>query len=207
MRFAASKSSWIACPLAAAFLVAVPHAVAAETPFRGFYAGVQGGYETYDLDVQSSNLAADDLSLSGLTGGFYAGANTGVPGLKRVIVGLEGSFTFNDGDGSVSSGGERFSIESRHTYGVSGRAGYEATDSVLLYGRVGWARTRFSGLKPDARTNVDGIRFGGGAEYAVTESIALRTEFTRTEYERKRPGDRRIDPAQNLLTVGVGYYF
>ena len=135
------------------------------------------------------------------------GANTAVPGLARAIVGLEGSFTFNGGDGSVSGGGDRISIDSRHTYGLSARGGYEVTEGVLLCGRVGWARTRFSGLEPAGRTNLDGVRFGGGAQYAVTENVALRTEFTRTDYERARSGDRRFDTGQNSLTIGVGYYF
>ena len=207
MQFAFGKNSWVTYTLAAVFFLAVQHPTAAETPFRGFYASVQAGYETYDLDVQSRNLAADDLDLSGLSGGFYAGANTAVPGFDRAIIGLEGSFTLNGGDGSVSGGGDRISIDSRHTYGISARGGYKIAESVLLYGRVGWARTRFSGLDPAGRTNLDGVRFGGGAEYAITESVALRTEFTRTDYGRARFGDRRFDSGQNLLTIGAGHYF
>ncbi len=207
MPFPVGKCALTTCSLVAVFLMAAGHPTVAGSPFHGVYAGIQGSYETYDLDVRSSNLNADDLELSGLSGGFYAGANTALPGLDRAIVGLEGSFAFNDGDGRLSGGGDRLSIASRNTYDISGRAGYEIKDSVLLYGRVGWARTSFSGLEPTGRSRLDGIRFGGGAEYAITDNMALRTEFTRTDYERKRSGDRRFDTGQNRLTLGVGYRF
>lgn len=207
MRFLVGNRPLTTCSLAAVILLAAQHSAVAESPFRGVYAGIQGSYDTYDVDIRSSNLNADDLELSGLSGGFYAGVNTAFPGVDRAIVGLEGSFAFNDADGQVSGGGDHISIASRHTYDISGRAGYEVTDNVLLYGRVGWARTRFSGLEPTGRTTLDGIRFGGGAEYAITDNIALRTEFTRTDYERKRSSDRRFDTAQNRLTLGIGYRF
>ena len=207
MPFLVGKRVLTTCSLVAAFLAAAQHSAVAESPFHGVYAGVQGSYETYDTDIRSSNLNTDDLELSGLSGGFYVGANTAWPGADRTVVSLEGSFAFNDADGQVSGGGDRIAIASRHAYGIAGRVGYEVTDDVLLYGRVGWARTRFSGLEPTGRTSLDGIRFGGGAEYAVTGNIALRSEFTRTDYERKRSGDRRFDPAQNRLTLGIGYRF
>ena len=207
MPFLVGKRALTTCSLVAALLASAQYSAVAESPFRGVYAGIQGSYETYDTDIRSSNLNADDLELSGLSGGFYAGANTALPGFNRTVVGLEGSFAFNDADGQVSGGGDRIAIASRHSYDISGRAGYEVTDDVLLYGRLGWARTKFSGLEPSGRTSLDGIRFGGGAEYAVSDNIALRTEFTRTDYERKRSGDRRFDTAQNRLTLGIGYRF
>ena len=206
MPFPIGKRSLVACSLVAGLLMAA-HPAAADSLFRGAYAGLQGSYDTYDFDVRANSLTADDLSLSGPSGGFYAGANTGLPGTDRMIVGLEGSFTFNDADGQISGGGDRTTINARNTYGISGRAGYEVTDSVLLYGRLGWARTRFSGLGQSGGASLDGVRFGGGAEYAISDNLALRTEFTRTEYERRRSNGGRFEPEQNQLTVGLGFHF
>ncbi len=83
MRLATGKSYWITYALTVALLVAAPHAAAAKTPFDGFYAGLPGGHETYDLDLRSGSPAADNLNLSGLTGEVYAGANTAVHGRER----------------------------------------------------------------------------------------------------------------------------
>ena len=70
MQFAFSNDSCTTYSLAAVFFLAVQHPTAAETRFRGFCAGVRGGRETYDVGVRSRNLAADDLDLSDLSGGF-----------------------------------------------------------------------------------------------------------------------------------------
>ena len=100
-----------------ALLVAVPR-IAGGEPRHGFQAGIQGGYENDDLGIRSSNLAVDDPALPRLSNGFNAGANTAVPGQDRIIAGLEGSFTFNNGDRTVAGGGDRISTDSRHRHSV-----------------------------------------------------------------------------------------
>jgi outer membrane immunogenic protein len=182
------------------------HAVAADKPLRGYYVGASGSYESYDVNVRSAALSADDLHLRGVNGGVFAGKNFDLSRSGAWIGGVEVSLTGNGADGSATAGADRIALASRYTYELAGRAGYTLAPDMLVYGRLGWARTKFdagAGGKP----TLDGVRFGGGVDKMIGKSTALRTEFTRTHYEAKRTDAGRIDPAQTQLTLGLSFFF
>lgn len=201
------KFPLLSVSLAAVAAAWAPGSAFAESRFKGTYAGAQLSLESSALDVKSAGLSADDLHISGINGGLHAGVNTVLGVRDGPILGLEGSFSVNGAEGSVTAPGDRVSIHSRYTYDLSGRLGYTPADETLLYGRLGWARTKFSGLEPGRRTHLDGVRFGGGVEQMIDADVSVRAEYTRTEYKDKRAGGRRFEPAQNLLTLGVSRHF
>lgn len=73
--------------------------------------------------------------------------------------------------------------------GVSARLGYKVTDSVLLYGKAGYAD--FRGL--------EGIRVGGGVEANVVGRV-----YTKAEY---RYSDLEANAGRHQALVGVGVRF
>jgi len=66
------------------------------------------------------------------------------------------------------------------TYGVQARAGYVLARKLLVYGAVGYEDfnqlTRRQGYR-----SLDGFRYGGGVEMALTRNVFAKAEFRRTE--------------------------
>lgn len=74
-------------------------------------------------------------------------------------------------------------------FGVAGRIGYKVTDSVLVYGKAGYAD--FRGL--------EGVRVGGGLEVAL-----FGRAYTKAEY---RYSDLEADAGRHQALVGFGFRF
>lgn len=80
-------------------------------------------------------------------------------------------------------------------WAVSGRVGTKVKDNVLVYGTVGYTNL---GVER-SNINFDGVRFGLGAEMAVTDHVYAGVEQRYSNYERG------LDTWQTALTVGVRF--
>lgn len=188
-----------------------------ESPFTGFYIGLQGGYSITNVDVEvtdAGGTASDDIDIDGFTGGLYGGYS-GVNG--RLFGGIEAEGSLSAAEYDTGVNGFRYEAEQRWTLGVSALAGVLARDNVLVYGRLGYVATNFEetlsggGFRFSADETLDGLRVGGGVDVAINERASVRAEYTYTDYEDLSSSDPglivEVSPVEHLFRVGVAYRF
>ena len=151
--------------------------------WSGLYLGAHAGYLWGTVEVSELGVVEADGDLDGFIGGLYAGYNAQ---FDNVVLGIEGDLGF----GSVSgSGAPAPAPADDYTYDLNwnghlrARAGF-AADQFLVYVAGGLAfanHTLSEGAFSDTQTHV-GWTLGVGAEYAVTENIALRAEYLYDDY-------------------------
>lgn len=178
-------------------------AVAAPVPsftWSGLYLGAQAGYGWGNTDVRG-------LDPKGLIVGGFAGYNVQLDG-SPVVFGVETDFNFADVDDRVAGG----KFKSDWTGATRGRVGY-AFERFLVYGAAGVAyadsEVKAFGSK-DSKT-VYGYTVGGGAEYAVTDNVALRGEYRYTDFGKERYSvagtSGKIDYDEHRVMGGVSFKF
>lgn len=169
-----------------------------ETPavydWTGFYVGGHVGYGSIDLkgvfdkgdgtDFHDTGSGRFDLDDDGFLGGAQIGYNVQI---DRLVLGIEGDFSFTDWSDDVQSRGRNreVSFDTDYFATLRARAGY-AVDNILLFATAGvaWtdtefrARTDFGPVnqKGDVKLNDVGFVFGGGGEYALDENWSIKAE-------------------------------
>jgi outer membrane immunogenic protein len=161
---------------AAALAVATPAFAQDAAPFTGARVGATLGYDkTHGQD--------------GLTYGGAIGYDLAVT--PKITLGAETTLE----DSRTKFAG----IHASRDLAVSARAGYVLTPQILAFAKVGYDTTRID-VAGGGHTNLEGVRFGGGLEYAVTPHTYISAEYRRTEYEDNFGG-------RDAGIVGVGYRF
>lgn len=200
--------------LAGAALTVVATAPAmARSPFDGAYVGAFAGYSDGDVDTTVGSIA-DDTGIDGFTFGGYTGYGKT---FDKLYIGGEAEIGYTDLDGSGTVGSLSASYETDWSYGLSARAGYLVTPTVLAYGRVGYQWTEFEGTATSAATAVnfdrtfDGWRLGGGVEVAITDNLLSRVEYTYTDYDTydltAGASVGGLEPSDHAVRIGLGYRF
>jgi outer membrane immunogenic protein len=159
----------------AAVVVATPAIAQDAAPFTGPRAGVTMGYD---------KIGGEEGFAYGVTAGYDLAL------APRVTGGIEVSL----GDTTVDD----FGLDVSRDLAASLRLGFVATPRVLAFGKVGYATTRFE-VDGDG-AGLEGVRFGGGLEFAATPSTYISAEYQRTEYEQNIGG-------RDAAMVGVGFRF
>ena len=159
----------------AAACVSAPAFAQDAAPFTGPRAGVTLGYD---------NAGDEDGFAYGVTAGYDLAL------APRITGGVEVSL----GDTTVGDSG----VEISRDLAASLRLGFVATPRVLAFGKVGYATTRIESLGVGAA--FEGVRFGGGLEFAATPNTYISAEYQRTEYEQNIGG-------RDAAMVGVGFRF
>jgi len=159
----------------AAAVVATPAVAQDAAPFTGPRAGVTMGYD---------KIGGEEGFAYGVTAGYDLALT------PRVTGGIEVSL----GDTTVDD----FGLDVSRDLAASLRLGFVATPRVLAFGKVGYATTRFEVDSDGA--GLEGVRFGGGLEFAATPSTYISAEYQRTEYEQNIGG-------RDAAMVGVGFRF
>lgn len=154
------------------------------------------------------------LDLSGLSGEVFVGAGAK---LGRVYVGLEAlaryvrdrshqsetATEYISGFGVVGPESVESELKSGPGYGAAVRIGGLLADNFLLYGRLGVVSTEFEfsqgNYKDDFR--LTGGLIGAGGEYALTPWLALRADYSFTQYERSPAAVTR---ALEVIDVSIG---
>jgi len=188
--------------------VALSAPVAAQN-FEGPFVGAQIGYnhDSYGkVDSRFGRLAIDD-NRDSFTGGAYAGYDHHLT--DRIVVGAEGDFDLGANDSRVERrGGAVASIDPRHAFSLSARAGYQVDPRTLLYVRGGYenvdARVSLATGNAAGRYSrtYDGWMAGGGVERYLTPKVSARVEY---RYSDLGGGDTRFHRQQGL--VGISYHF
>jgi outer membrane immunogenic protein len=165
-----------------------------ETPWRGFYAGLNGGYAWNSANGQFNNaLELSGLTLNGAIVGGQVGynwqANQFLFGLEldaSTAAGGDDTLVANPGTSQASS----LSAHMAYLASVRARLGW-AINNWLLYGTIGWGAGEFK-FKEDApwanfsgnlRVNDNGLVYGGGVEWMVAYGVSLRAEYLRYDLD------------------------
>lgn len=164
---------------AAVAAVSAPAFAQDAAPFTGPRAGVTVGYDS-----------VEDFK-DGVSYGVSAGYD----------VALTPSITFGPEVtlGDTTSDFDAAGVEVSRDLAASVRLGYILNPQVLLFGKVGYANTRFEASNSNAGFALEGVRFGGGVEYAFNGNVYISAEYQRTEYEDNGSRDAAV--------VGIGFRF
>jgi outer membrane immunogenic protein len=194
---------WIS-PLAAA--LALGATAAGAEPFQGFHAGVGiGGSKVQSEDPIPGLTRKADNDAKGFAYRGFVGYDFKLS--ERVVLGAEAGVSGGDKKIESRVDNARVKVDPGVGFDVTARLGYVATDNLMLYGRAGWAREkfereiRFANNSTVLRSEKDanGSLFGVGAEYAISDNVAIRAEYDRTNFN----GDRKRD----RLMVSAAYRF
>lgn len=178
---------------AAAAAVATP---AMAEPFAGPYVGAEIGIDNYEI----KEAGVDGLSGNGIVGGVFAGFDA--PLNANVFAGIEASASLSGAKSTFTDGVDVARLKARETYGISARLGYMLNDSTALYGRAGWANTKFkaslNGVSAGSDRD-DALVLGAGVETRLGANSSLRLEYTRADYSDF--------VKNNQVRAGVGFRF
>jgi opacity protein-like surface antigen len=137
--------------------------------FSGFYGALEFG--TIDGSITNAPLtsAFDAGTTLGLSGGYNWQAGS-------LVFGGEVRF-LRSNDLTWPAGGGIAAYES--LFDVRGRAGY-AVGGFMVYGALGYSWGTVAPTAPNP-VDTDGMNFGIGVEYNVTERIFLGADYTRRD--------------------------
>ena len=171
--------------MAGAALAATPAAAQDAANFSG--PRVEGivGYDTTDVEDEGS---------SGIAYGVGLGYDFQTGGL---VVGVEGEASDSTLDECVSDVdlvGDELCVDAGRDLYIGGRIGAAVSRNVLLYGKAGYTNARIALDYEDGTTgtaldfeegeNLDGVRIGGGVEFALGPNAYARTEYRYSNYEQ-----------------------
>jgi outer membrane immunogenic protein len=149
---------------AAAALTATP---AMANPFTGVRAEVTAGADDVTGGVDTTDVA------------YGAGIGADAELYKNVVVGVEATLD---------------NVFDRRNIGASARLGYVVADSVLVYGKVGYAN-----WKQTTTAELEGLRLGGGLEAKIAGPVYGKVEYRYTDFDR--------GVGQHGGLVGIGLRF
>jgi len=172
-----------------------------------FYIGAGIGHQTATIDKKLSITTPDNSyryykhdhqPSTGTLGNIFTGyewnfdrfylateLNASLSSLK-----YHGYFTETE-DGINNTSEATYTL--RNSYGLSLLPGYQVSDNVLLYGRIGYVKGNFKYAEYKTNTGegergvtehewLNGIRYGLGINTSLSKNIALRLEYDQTRY-------------------------
>ena len=187
----------------------------------GFYGGVavrDGGTDAMGLALGKLPFAwnhfaaptAEDATQRALVFGGYRWSSD---------ISVEAAFNANDkyalrpGSIGVSSVGLGLSDPTR-TWNADVYTSWEFVHSLSLYGRLGYAQTDGRALlapvallTADARRLRDGVNYGVGLRYDLTQVLGLRVEYSRFNRFGGENVNAGLLPETDQVTLGVQFKF
>ncbi|MEM9495137.1 MAG: porin family protein [Pseudomonadota bacterium] len=172
------------------------------TAFDGFKVGVEAAVQRNKAETDITDAVTVTAKKTGYNLRGYLGYDAVMA--DSFLVGLEAGL--GRGGPDVDSGGAppRVATDPGLTFDVSARAGVVVTPSMLLYGRAGYANAKLKTTITEAsgerflNRRKGGLMYGAGAEFALSENMALRAEFRRAKY-----GD--VKSNQGVLGLNVRF--
>lgn len=207
-------------PLALAAVLVAPAAHA--EGFQGLYAGVEGGFDNYEVKVDDIDISYltgfestgsfDGLSGNGAMGGVFAGYHLGG---GSTFAAIEGFAQFSDASISISAtdGVDTIglSVRAKESFGAAARLGVKVNNATGVYARVGWLSTNFESKLNDGTTVYkdsdyeDAIQYGAGLETMVSNNMSLRAEYLMADYGNQGIDGLSID--NNNFKAGLAFRF
>jgi outer membrane immunogenic protein len=129
--------------------------------------------------------------------GFMGGATLGYNlMLGQAVVGVEGEFSglsvYGHANDPIFVTPET-RIDTKYSGAITARGGI-AFDRLMAYGKVGWGAVRSNidwadnlfAATAHAGVTASGLVYGGGVEYALTDSISAKIEYLRFDVDRTK---------------------
>lgn len=191
----------------------------AEFDWTGFYLGAQAG-GTFGKQKRL-NLITGGISpykSDGFVGTFHGGYTHQI---GRFILGAEGEIGYGNTAGNDGNAGGTLDKTSIRLQGaLRARLGY-SFGRLMVYTAGGWAFARAEhsndggGFGTDVFTKtLNGWTIGGGAEYALTDTLLLRAEYRYSDlgnYSRPAPANfifpYKVSNRERAVRVGLSYKF
>ena len=164
---------------------AMPAAAQSSSPFTGVRVEGLVGYDTTDVEGENSD---------GVTYGAQVGYDVQA---GNAVVGVEGEASDSTVDECVSGVnlvGDQLCVDSGRDLYVGGRLGFAVSPNAMVYGKAGYTNARVSLDYDDGTTgtaldfeegeNLDGVRVGGGLEFALGPNSYAKTEYRYSNYEQ-----------------------
>lgn len=196
--------------------------------FTGVRFEARAGHDSFSGDVTITGPAPATTTHTGgsRNGKIGYGAELGYDyQLGPIVVGAYAGIDRSNSSGCFAIvGSDVGCIDSGRNIYAGARAGVVIGRNLLIYGRGGYSRSRYS-LSYDAvatTNSVDyviadtagGKHYGGGVEMAFTPNFYGRVEYVRTRYDRldtENPLNNNIDVSirtrRNQVTAGIGMRF
>lgn len=193
----------------------------------GFYVGAEGGYDVYNININSSvpgvGSNSVNLNANGWAGGLMLGygkyfTNTSFY-LGGELFGLysNANETVNatnlTGVTPVSYDGK---VNVNGSYGLALLPGVKLNDTTLGYVRLGynWSSIKYqeslTGVGSASKTNTSsGFAYGLGVETLLSGNWSVRTEYTYTNYNSSNTSlgaGTSVDPSDNQFMLGLIYH-
>lgn len=204
----------------------IPRSADAATPrdFGGTYWGLQVGhgglssFTTGDRQAEgvppTASVLNADFGDTGFTAGLLVGHNLQ---MGQFVLGgeIDAELAQQEWNHERDPSGRDFSIEKVASASASVRAGVILNDAALAYARVGVTGSYFDidFDNPSPNTPVTsenwraGLRYGGGLEVPVDDSLALRFDYTFTDYGTLSlltpSGLETYDTTESLFRLGA----
>lgn len=202
-----------------------------------FFVGAEAGYQNIDMEASlsaSNNTfqygGSEDYSMSGVSGGIFAGMKFNVnnrfylaPEVNLGTSNAKGGISYSESDISGYSYSESYELEAGTSYGLGLLAGFNVTEATSIYGRLGYQRTNFELTESSFNSfsgsesfsgdeDLNGVRYGVGIETALTPVVALRLDWSQTQYSdysytTEFDEKATLDPTESQFKVGVSYRF
>lgn len=180
-------------------------------PFRntltGFYAGATLGVNSLNAATAGLrdpwtgnplNYDNGEFAETGIISGLFAGYGQMLD--KHFYFGAEAEFDHSNTELSHDHIGDTlFTIAQNNGFSLSVRPGYMLDNGALLYGRLGWARTKFNNYiqaVDESGTSVDGViytvdqdktmdgfRLGLGTDIPMGDNLFMRMDYAYTNYK------------------------
>ncbi len=191
--------------LATAIALASPAMAIADDNFEGPFFGGQLGLQSNGASI----TAPGGVQLTDTDKGFnfrgFAGYDWRVS--DQFVVGAEAGIARGGSDVTALKGTANFKLDNGLTLDASVRAGFLATENILVFARGGYASSKQSLVATNSTatpasfsTNKrsGGLLLGAGAELGINENIGVRVE-----YRRAKMGDLK----SNQFFVGALFRF
>jgi len=184
--------------------------------WTGFYLGANAGDGFLETGYKRPFTTLANVSTGTIkpqpTYDLHAGFN--YQAAQRLVIGLEANYTsFDGGKFNELNGNLDFLQSTRYVAALSGRAGFLASPSTMIYGKLGPAmiETRgYQGFGGTFQKMLNGFQAGLGIETLVTPNIALRAEGTYIQSLQTlslNTGNDLNRPTFLQVAVGASYKF
>ena len=169
----------------AAAISAIPASAQEATPFSGVRVEGIVGYDTTDVEDENS---------SGIAYGAGVGYDFQMGGLVAGIEAEASDSTLDECVSNVDLVGDELCVQAGRDLYVGGRIGAAVSRNVLLYGKAGYTNARVALDYEDGTAgtvldfeegeNLDGVRVGGGLEFALGPNSFAKAEYRYSNYEQ-----------------------
>ncbi|HET8613408.1 MAG TPA: porin family protein [Sphingomonas sp.] len=185
-------------------ILAIPFALAAAAPAAAQTAPFTGAHVDGIIgwDRLQNNGHNDDI-MYGLNAGYDFGTRSGT------IFGVEAEIADSNNKscyGAETVADPRVCAKAARDIYVGGRIGKVITPRTMIYAKAGYTNARVKLTSDDGtgqttlgHSDLDGIRLGVGAEYALSPNSFVKAEYRYSNYEKGF--------SRNQLLTGIGFRF